>query len=189
MDAYVDIPVFEAVIVPHRSLSPDGLRRLLWAICLLCGINAAIFIHLGAWPVGGFTGIELLLAALLLRINALAARASEVVVLSSSGLRITRTDPSGLRSDRVLAASWLSMTLEGPPGRVPRLTLIARGQREEIGASLGEEEKRDLAAALTRGAASLAPSGVRQPATALRRQLIRRPSRFSRPPAYPAPAT
>ncbi len=148
MDAAAETPVFEAVIVPHRSLSRRGLRLLLAAIFTLCAINAAVFIHMGAWPVGGFTGIELLLAALLLRINAHGARASEVVVLSGAGLRITRTDPKGVRHERLLPAGWLSMTLEDRPGRVSRLTLHAHGQREEIGATLGEDEKRDLATAL-----------------------------------------
>jgi uncharacterized membrane protein len=38
--------------------------------------------------------------------------------------------------------------VEEAPGRVPRLVLTARNVREEIGAALGETEKRDLAAAL-----------------------------------------
>ncbi len=146
MDA--DAPVFEAVIVPHRSLSPRALRRLLGAICLMCGINASMFIALGAWPVGGFTGIELLLAAFLLRLNARGARASEIVLLSGSGLRVLRTDPKGVRSERVLPPAWLSVELSEKPGRVPRLWLVARQIREEIAATLGEDEKRDLAAAL-----------------------------------------
>lgn len=144
----LDAPVFEAVIVPHRSLSPRALRRLLGAICLMCGINASIFIALGAWPVGGFTGIELLLAAFLLRLNARSARASEVVLLSGSGLRVLRTDPKGVRTDLTLPPAWLSVELSEKPGRVSRLWLVARQTREEIAATLGEDEKRDLAAAL-----------------------------------------
>ena len=46
-------PLFEAVIVPHRSLSASGLRRLLVAICLMCSASAGVFVWLGAWPVGG----------------------------------------------------------------------------------------------------------------------------------------
>ncbi len=146
MDA--ETPMFEAVIVPHRSLSPRALRRLLGAICLMCGANAGMFIYLGAWPVGGFTGIELLLAAFLLRLNARGARASEIVLLSSAGLRIVRTDPKGARTERLLPPAWLSIQLTERPGRVPRLLLQARQAREEIASTLGEDEKRDLAAAL-----------------------------------------
>ncbi len=141
-------PIFEAVIVPHRSLSRRGLRVLLGAIALACGINAAVFIHIGAWPVGGFTGVELLLAAVLLRLNATAARASEMLLLTGEALRIVRTDPRGRREEVELPPGWLTVTLEERAGRVPGLWLGTRGQRQEVAKSLGETEKRDLARAL-----------------------------------------
>lgn len=141
--------LFEAVIVPHRSLSRRGLRLLLIAIGVVCGVNAAVFIHIGAWPVGGFSGAELLLAAVLLRLNATAARASESLLLTEDALRVVRTDPRGRRAERVLSPAWLTVHLEERPGRVPGLWLGARDVREEVARSLGEDEKRDLARALS----------------------------------------
>jgi uncharacterized membrane protein len=140
--------LFEAVIVPHRSLSRRGLTLLLGAIAVLCCVNAAVFISVGAWPVGGFTGVELLLAAVLFRLNATAARASEMLLLTPDALRIVRSDPKGHRREQVLSPAWLTVRLEERPGRVSGLWLGAGGVREEIGRSLGEEEKRDLAKAL-----------------------------------------
>ncbi len=140
--------IFEAVIVPHRSLSRRGLWRLLAAIAALCALNATVAIHIGAWPVGGFTGVELLLAAVLFRLNATSARASELLLLTSERLRIIRTDPKGRREERVLPPHWLTVSLEERPGRVPGLWLGTRGEREEVGNCLGEEAKRDLARAL-----------------------------------------
>lgn len=141
-------PIFEAVIVPHRSLSRRGRWLLVGFVGLLCGINAAIFVHLGAWPVAGFAGGEVLLAAVMLHVNAQRARASEVVLLTEHALRITRTDPAGRRRERTLPTAWLRATLDEDPGRVPRLMLRVGRMEEEIAASLGEAEKRDLAAAL-----------------------------------------
>jgi uncharacterized membrane protein len=145
-----DLPatLFEAVIVPHRSLSAAGLRLLLLAICGMCSASAGIFVWLGAWPVGGFTGIELLLAALLFRLNGRAVRGSELVLLTEAGLRVVRTDPDGTRRERTLSPAWLNLVMEERPGRVPGLVLVARDVRVEIGRSLGEAEKRDLADAL-----------------------------------------
>lgn len=140
--------VFEAVIVPHRSLSRRGLRGLLVAICLLCGVSASVFVWLGAWPVGGFTGIELLLAAFLFRLNARAARGQELVMLTPEALRVVRTAPDGTRREVSLPPAWLNLSLEERPGRVPALILGSRERRVEIARSLGEDEKRDLAAAL-----------------------------------------
>ncbi len=143
-----DNPIFEAVIVPHRSLGRRGLRILLVVIALACTINAAVFVAIGAWPVGGFTGIELLLAALLLRLSATSARASEIVLLTDDSLRIVRTNPKGRRVEEAFSPAWLTVTLEDRPGRVPCLWLNPRGRTIEIGRSLGEAEKRDLAKAL-----------------------------------------
>lgn len=140
--------LFEAVIVPHRSLSPRGLRVLLAALGAVCVANLVLCARLHAWPVGGFAGAELLLAALLLWRNMRGARAHERLLLTPEALRVLRTDASGRRQQRVLAAGWLNVQVEERAGRVPALWLGVHGTREEVGRSLGEAEKRDLARAL-----------------------------------------
>jgi uncharacterized membrane protein len=140
--------LFEAMIVPHRSLTPRGLRRLIGLICLLCGLTAIRFWLIGAWPVVVFSVAEVGLAVLLLRINAGQVRASELILLTDRTLRVVRTSAAGRRAERELSPGWLNVTLEETPGRVPRLVLVARGVREEIGAALGETERRDLARTL-----------------------------------------
>jgi uncharacterized membrane protein len=88
------------------------------------------------------------LAVVLLRVNASRGRQAELLILSEASLSITRSDARGRRRERVLCHDWLKVLIDEQPGRVPRLLLAARGVCEEIGASLGETEKRDLAAAL-----------------------------------------
>lgn len=148
-DPEADDPIlFEAVIVPHRSLSPRGLRVLVGAIGGLSTLMALRFLLVHAWPVIGFSVVETGLAVVLLRLNARRAKQSELLLLSESGLRIVRTDPYGHRQERLLPHTWLNVVLEDIPGRVPRLMLGRRGVLEEIASSLGETEKRDLAFAL-----------------------------------------
>jgi hypothetical protein len=89
------MPQFQAVITPRRSLSLPAMRVLLAAICALCIGSASLWVIVGAWPVGGFTGLELLLAAWLVRMHIRAGRASELVLLTDSSLRIIRTNPAG----------------------------------------------------------------------------------------------
>ncbi len=120
---------FEAVIVPHRSLSRRGLFLLIGAICGLSMI----------------TSTEITLAVLLLRWNVRAARANEVILLSPSLLRVIRTAANGARSEVRLAPGWLRVELQERPGRVPGLFLASHGERVEVGASLGEPEKLSLA--------------------------------------------
>jgi uncharacterized membrane protein len=140
--------LFEAVIVPHRSLSPRGLAILLGAITTLCGLTGLRFWLIGAWPVIGFSVVEIGLAMWLIQLNARRARASELVLLCENTLRIVRIDARGRRQEHCLSSAWLNVVVEEAPGRVPRLVLAARNVREEIAVALGETEKRDLAAAL-----------------------------------------
>ena len=140
--------VFEAVITPHRSLSRRGLT---WIIAFTCSVSVAVttlFWWLGAWPVAGFNGAEVLLAVVLLRVHALSAKASELLLLSEAELRVVRTDPRGRKSEQRLPSAWINVLLEDRKGRAPGLYLTAHGRRIEVAAALGEPEKRDLAEAL-----------------------------------------
>jgi uncharacterized membrane protein len=148
VDQDAEATLFEAVIVPHRSLTPRGLRLVIGLICLLCGLTAFRFWLIGAWPVVIFSVAEVGLAVLLLLVNARQVRASELILLTERTLRVVRTTAGGRRVERELSPGWLNVTLEEMPGRAPRLVLVARGVREEIGTALGESERRDLARAL-----------------------------------------
>lgn len=140
--------LFEALIVPHRSLSAAGRRWLMLALVGLCGLVALRFWLLGAWPIIPFCGLEAAGVLFLMYLNGRRARASELVMLSADRLRVVRTTPSGKRSEVTLSSAWLNVTLEEAAGRVPRLLLGLRTRQVEVGAALGEAEKRELAAAL-----------------------------------------
>jgi uncharacterized membrane protein len=141
--------LFEAVILPHRSLTARGRAWLIGLICLLGSLTAFRFWLIGAWPVIAFSAVEIGIAIPLLRVNARQARASELVLLNQATLRIVRTTAGGQREERVFSSTWLNVVLEERPGRVPGLLLVSRGIREEIGTMLGEAERRDLARALS----------------------------------------
>jgi uncharacterized membrane protein len=140
--------LFEAVVTPHRSLSPFGRRLVLAAMTGLAGLIALLFLLIGAWPVIGFSVIEIGLIWLMFHLNQRAAHARELVLLDSNRLRVVRTDPSGLSREQVLPAAWLKVRLEEERGRIPRLLIYTHTACEEIGAALGEAEKRNLATAL-----------------------------------------
>ncbi len=105
---------------------------------------------LGAWPVLPFSALEVGAVLLMLWLNNRQARASELILLHETELRIVRTEASGQRRVRVLPCGWLSVSLQERDGRVPRLVLSRYGISEEIGRALGEVEKRDLATSLAR---------------------------------------
>ena len=139
--------LFEAVIVPHRSLGALGLRRLMAALAALSVLVAIGLWFAGAWPVIGFTGLEAGLAIWLLRRHAAIEGHSETLLLSDDGLRIIRA-ARGSRSEMHVPVAWLRSSLEERPGRTPALMLRGHGVAIEVATSLGESEKRDLAQSL-----------------------------------------
>ncbi len=143
-----DQTLFEAAIVPHRSLGPRGFKVLVAIFAATSLYITTLLWLLGAWPVIGFSGVEVGLAILLIRMNGRATRECELVLLSERVLRIVRTDPRGRRQECALPPTWLNVVLQERRGRVPLLLVAVHGKREEIGAKLGEREKRDLAKAL-----------------------------------------
>ncbi len=147
-DKMDDPVVFEAMVTPYRSLSPRGLRMVIGFVCSVSLCTTTMFWWLGAWPIAGFNGAEILLAVLLLRLHGKSSRSCELLLLSSQALRIRRTDADGRSTEVSLPPGWLNVRLAERPGRVPGLFLSARGQHVEVGSTLGEPEKRDLAEAL-----------------------------------------
>jgi uncharacterized membrane protein len=140
--------LFEALIVPHRSLSSRGVWLLGIALSGLGGLIGLRFWLIGAWPVIAFSVTEIGILLLLLYVNVHRARASERVLLGEQIVRIERMDPSGMCRSAELPSGWLTVVLEEHPGRTSRLLLNTREASEEIGRALGETEKRDLADAM-----------------------------------------
>ncbi len=143
-----DTILFEAAIMPHRSLTPRGRRILIGSVCALSVLSGIRFWLIGAWPVAGFVIIELGLAAFLLWLHQRSARQVELLLLSPDAIRVVRTDPDGRKQETRLGLGWLMVELEERPGRVPGLLLCAPGRRLEIARALGDEAKRELAQAL-----------------------------------------
>jgi uncharacterized membrane protein len=152
MDAPATMPttMFEATVRPHRSLDKRGMTVLI--CCMMAGslfVTSLMFL-LGAWPVIGFNGADITLAVLLLWLNVRAARAREFLQLTEQKFIIIRTDVRGRRVEISVPPYWLNVVLQERAGTVPKLLLTSRGNSVEVARQLGEEQKRDLAAALTR---------------------------------------
>ena len=142
--------LFQAVVVPHRSLSRRGLYTLIGTVCAASAVISTICFLLGAWPVAGFSGAEIALAVVLLRLNARAVRRSELIMMTPTTLHVIRTDANGARTERRLDAAWLNAVLLDRPARVPALLLRGPHEEIELARDLGETEKRTLAEALAK---------------------------------------
>ena len=140
-------PVFEALIVPYRSLSRRGVALLLGALTVATATVAIRFWLWGAWPVVAFSLVEVPLLIVLLAINQRRVRASELIMLDATQLTVIRTDPAGRRRQVMLPAAWLRVDLASSGG-MPHVMLSSHGRGCEVGAFLHEPDKLALFEAL-----------------------------------------
>jgi len=141
--------LFDALLRPHRSLSPAGFRVLMAASAVAFLGVGGVFLVAGAWPVVGFCGLELALVYLFFRLNFRDLRRCETIRLTKHELEIRRIAPDGAVAERIsLQAYWVRVSIRNAPGRANRLVLSSHGRELAVGAFLAPEEREDLAQAL-----------------------------------------
>jgi uncharacterized membrane protein len=139
---------FSAVLVPHRSLGRKGFVILMSIISGLSFLTGVGFYLLGAWPVLGFFGLDVLLIYGAFRLNYRAARLYETVELTDRELRVTRIYPSGKADSWVFNPYWVRLELEENETTANRLSLRSHGRVLRFASFLSNDEKRDFAHAL-----------------------------------------
>jgi uncharacterized membrane protein len=146
----VDPKIFSAIITPHRSLGPTGF--LIFMLCLggLSFVSGAIFVSLGAWPVFGFFGVDVLLVYFAFRANYRTARAYEEVTVTASELTVRKVNHRGGVRQWTLNPLWVRLErIVHEEFGIERLFLVSHGRRLAIAGFLGPDEKASFARALT----------------------------------------
>ncbi len=133
-----EAPIFSARLTPHRSLSPTGFMLVMMAL-VSCSFTAGLaFWMMGAWPVVGFFGLDIVLVQLAFRLNYRAARASEEVSLFHDRLTVRRTAASGKWTEFSLNPYWARLVVDRHPEiGVTGVNLTSHGQRFAIASFLG----------------------------------------------------
>ncbi|HXQ41227.1 MAG TPA: DUF2244 domain-containing protein [Candidatus Udaeobacter sp.] len=147
-DATQDEVLFDALLTPHRSLSPRGFAILMAIAGSIGFVFGGAFILLGAWPIFGFCGAEWLLFYLCFRHNFRAERVSERIRLTPDRLTIERRDRRGRLQSWSFQPYWLRVEIEEHHDSSNVLALASHGRRLPIAGFLSPPERLDLARAL-----------------------------------------
>ena len=141
--------LFSALLTPHRSLNHTGFVVLMSFVSVVSFAAGIVFCWMGAWPVLGFFGLNVLVIYWAFRINFRRASASEEITVTPSELRIRRISHRGHVMEWVLNPLWvqLDQTSDEEFG-IERLYLVSRGRRVSIASFLGPDEKASFAKAL-----------------------------------------
>ena len=148
-----DLPepeIFSAVITPHRSLGSTGFLILMLGVGGISFAAGMVFLALGAWPVMGFFGLDVLLIYWAFRANYRAARAYEQVTVTASTLHVRKVTHQGKVAEWTLNPVWTQLDRQTHEDfGIERLFLVSRGRRLAIAGFLGAKEKEDFAEALS----------------------------------------
>lgn len=133
----------DAVLRPHRSLSPAAFRLMLIVVIAANAALGLVFVAHGAFPVAGFLGLDVLALWLAFRFSYRAARVQENVRIAAGGVHVSRTEASGAATHWALNPIWARVAREG------RGVLIRAGSGAmRVGAFLSPQECAGFAAAL-----------------------------------------
>ena len=153
---------FERVLLPYRSLPPRGFNLLMLVLGAISVAVGFAFVSIGAWPVCGFFGLDVLLIYIAFRLSYRSARQRETLRLAEEEFTVERV---GIRGDRRFwrfQPFWLRVVYEEHPDETNRLLLASHGQTLPIGVFLPVPVRREVAGslrdALARWRAALNPA-------------------------------
>jgi uncharacterized membrane protein len=141
--------LFSARLTPHRSLNRTGFIALMSFIGVVSFVAGTAFWMMGAWPVFGFFGLDVLVIYWAFRVNFRSAQATEDIMLTPTELRVRRVSHRGHVMEWTLNPLWVQLEQTGDPEfGIERLYLVSRGRRLSIGHFLGPDEKASFSKAL-----------------------------------------
>jgi uncharacterized membrane protein len=150
----LEAPLFDVRLHPHRSLGPGGFRALMIAAFAFSALVSLPFYFMGAWPVVGFMGLDVLALYVAFRASFRSARAYEDLRLTPLELFFARVSVRGARREWRFNPAWVRFErIEHEEFGTQRLSLVSKGRSLEVGAFLGPEQKAELASKFSRALA------------------------------------
>jgi uncharacterized membrane protein len=142
-------PLFAATLTPHRSLSHRGLRYLIAGVAVAASIPGMVMFAMGAWPVVGFLGLDVLAVWWALSVSMREKKRYEKVTLWPDELELMRVDARGreelIRYDPRIVKLIIDRDFNE---RTTALHLRTTERDIEIGSFLNPDDKQSFGKAL-----------------------------------------
>jgi uncharacterized membrane protein len=141
--------LFSALLTPHRSLNRTGFLVLMAFLSVVSFGAGVAFWMMGAWPVFGFFGLDVLLVYWAFKVNFRRGKATEEISVTPSELRVRRVSHRGHVVEWVLNPLWVRLDQKTHAEfGIEKLYLVSRGRRVSVASFLGPDEKASFAKAL-----------------------------------------
>jgi uncharacterized membrane protein len=147
--------LFSAELRPHRSLSRTGFVLVMSFLGVVSFAAGVAFLVMGAWPVFGFLGLDVLAVYWAFKVNFRRAKAREEISVTPTELRVRRISHRGHVMEWVLNPLWVQIDqIVHEEFGIEHLYLVSRGRRIAVGSFLGADEKASFSNALRAGLAA-----------------------------------
>jgi uncharacterized membrane protein len=149
MQATTTTPLFAAELTPNRSLSARGGWIVLGLVALLAALPALAFLSMGAWPIVGFMGLDVLAIAIALYVAMRRGKRREQITVWADQLEWTATDAKGAKTLRRFNPKTVRLLLDRDADEKTVALRLRQGKDElEVGAFLKTDEKSSFSKAL-----------------------------------------
>lgn len=144
----LDDILLEVILSPSVSSRLPVIRWILGLFGAICVLVGVVFALVGAQPVLGFMGLEIILLLGAYRFCLRSTKVVEHLVLSNRNLIFQRVDRDGNISITNLEPRWLNVEIYKIKGIASHVILTSKGRVHEIGSFLAPNEQFELLAAL-----------------------------------------
>lgn len=141
---------WQATLTPHRSLTRQGFLVVMGLVVAVNLVVGGLFMAIGAWPVAGFAGLDVLIIWWAFRANFADARKMERISITEHELVFDRLAENRAPEQQRFVRRWVRVELEEDRERelIGRLSLVSGAFRVAVGDFLAPEERKQLATAL-----------------------------------------
>ncbi|WP_343563478.1 DUF2244 domain-containing protein [Kiloniella sp. b19] len=136
-------PGFDLILTPHRSFSDPILNRVLLIVSAVALTGSVILFSLGAWPIVGFLGVDVLLLWWAFRASSRSALRQERLTLRDHQLLFSRRDHWGKTREWLFQPVWSRWEFSGQE-EDSRLKLSMGGMTVSVGTFLSHQERKEL---------------------------------------------
>lgn len=142
--------VWQATLTPHRSLTRQGFLGVMGLVIAINLVVGGVFMAMGAWPITGFAGLDVLLVWWAFRANFADARRLERISITDHELVLERLRENQPPEQQRFVRRWVRVELEEDRERelIGRLSLVSGTSRVSVGDFLAPDERKTLASAL-----------------------------------------
>jgi len=135
-------PLFAVQLSPHRAMNRQGIRRVIALTAVLAAIPGLAFYAMGAWPIMGLMGLDVLLLYWALTRSLKDGDAFEVVTLWPDHLDIRCVSARGRETVHSFNPFFVRLVVERDhEDRVTGLRIATREKQIEIGSFLNADDK------------------------------------------------